>query len=66
MLLLPSRAMVDQDWTPSKVTQECLQNLMSQVFMTGAELPTCHEPKEPASPTSVKGYCNTLCYENLN
>jgi hypothetical protein len=38
LLLLPSRAMVEQDWTPSKITQEHLQNLVSQGFMTAAKL----------------------------
>jgi hypothetical protein len=32
--------MVEQIWTPSKVTQEHLQNLMSQGFMMAAELVT--------------------------
>jgi hypothetical protein len=38
------------------VTQEHLQNLMSQGYMTMAELATCHVPEDFASPTTMGGY----------
>jgi hypothetical protein len=41
--------MVELDWTVSKVTQEHLQNLVSQGYMTVAELTTCRMPKDPSS-----------------
>jgi hypothetical protein len=34
----------------SEVTQEHMQNLMSQGYMTAAELATCHMPEDPLSP----------------
>jgi hypothetical protein len=51
----------------SKVMQEHLQNLMSQGYMTAAELATCHVPEDPASlvPAGGGGYvvvC-TMFYE---
>jgi hypothetical protein len=36
--------------------QEHLQNLMSQGYMTAAELATCRVPEDPASPAPVGGY----------
>jgi hypothetical protein len=48
--------MVEQGWITSEVTQEHLQNLMSQGFMMAVELATCHMPKDPASLVPVRGY----------
>jgi hypothetical protein len=44
LFLLTSRVMVKQDWTPSKVMHEHLQDLMSQRFMMAIELVTYHVP----------------------
>jgi hypothetical protein len=38
------------------VTQEHMQNLMSQGYMTVVELVTYHVPKDPASPAPTGGY----------
>jgi hypothetical protein len=48
--------MVDLGWTTSEVTQEHLQNLVSQGYMTATELVTCRVPKDPASIGPVGGY----------
>jgi hypothetical protein len=48
--------MVESGWTASEVTQEHLQNLVSQGLMTAAELATCRVPKDPASPVPAGGY----------
>jgi hypothetical protein len=56
LLLPPFQTMVELGWIPSEVTQEHLQNLVSQVFMMAAELVTCHVPEDPASPVPVGGY----------
>jgi hypothetical protein len=40
----------------SKVTQENLQNLMCQGYMTAVELAICHVPKDPASTAPARGY----------
>jgi hypothetical protein len=40
----------------SEVTQENLEKLMSQGYMTMMELATSRVPKDPASPTAVGGY----------
>jgi hypothetical protein len=56
LLLLPSQAMVEQDWTPSKVTQGHMQNLTKQGFMTATELMACRVPEDPAFPTTPEGY----------
>jgi hypothetical protein len=48
--------MVEQDWTPSEVTQAHLQDLMSQGFMTTVELATCHVPEDPVSTAPVREY----------
>jgi hypothetical protein len=37
-------------WTPSKVMQAHLQNLVSQGFMMAVELATYHVPKDATSP----------------
>jgi hypothetical protein len=56
LLLPPFQTMVELGWIPSEVTQEHLQNLVSQVFMMAAELMTCHVPEDLASPVPVGGY----------
>jgi hypothetical protein len=48
--------MVELGWTVSEVTQEHLQNLVSQGYMIVVELATCHISKDPASPAPVGGY----------
>jgi hypothetical protein len=48
--------MLEVGWITSEVTQEHLQNLMSQGYMTVAELMTCRVPEDPASPVLVGGY----------
>jgi hypothetical protein len=40
----------------SEVTQEHLQNLVSQGYMIAAELATCRAPEGLASPALVGGY----------
>jgi hypothetical protein len=54
LLLLPSQAMMEQDWTPSKVTQGHLQNLAKQGFMMAAELAAYRVPENPALPPPVE------------
>jgi hypothetical protein len=48
--------MVELSRPASEVTQEHLQNLMSQEFMIATELGTCRVPADPASPAPVGGY----------
>jgi hypothetical protein len=48
--------MAEMGWTVSDVTQEHLQKLVSQGYMTVAELATCRVPEDPASPIQVGGY----------
>jgi hypothetical protein len=43
-------------WTASEVTQEHLQNLVSQGYMIATELAICRVPDDSASPTPVGGY----------
>jgi hypothetical protein len=40
----------------SEVTQEHLQNLMSQGYMIAVELATCRVLEDPTSPALVRGY----------
>jgi hypothetical protein len=42
--------MVELGWTTSEVTQEHLQNLMSQGYMMAAELAARRVPEDPTSP----------------
>jgi hypothetical protein len=48
--------MAELGWIVSEVTQEHLQNLMSQGYMTAVELVTCCMPKDPTSPVPAGGY----------
>jgi hypothetical protein len=48
--------MAESCWPVSEVTQEHLQNLTSQGYMTTTELATCHVPEDPASPAPMGGY----------
>jgi hypothetical protein len=48
--------MIESGWTASVVTQEHLQNLVSQGYMIAAELATCRVPEDPASPALAGGY----------
>jgi hypothetical protein len=45
--------MEELGWTLSEVTQEHLQNLVSQWYMTAVDLATCRMPEDPASPVQV-------------
>jgi hypothetical protein len=56
-------SMAESSWLASEITQEHLQNLVSQGYLTAAELVTCCVPADPASPTSMGGYivaCNFM------
>jgi hypothetical protein len=59
LLLLPSQPMAEQEWTPSKVTQGQLHNLMNQQFMMAMELTVCRMPECPAFPVPMEGYVVT-------
>jgi hypothetical protein len=48
--------MAESSWPTSEVTQEHLQNLISQGYMTAVELATCHVPEDLASLAPVGGY----------
>jgi hypothetical protein len=48
--------MVELGWTASAVTQEHMQNLVTQGYMTVVELATCHMPEDLATPVQVGGY----------
>jgi hypothetical protein len=52
--------MVEQDWTPSKVTQGHLQSLVNQGFMTVIELMACRVPEDPAFAAPAEGYMVTI------
>jgi hypothetical protein len=56
LFLLPSQAMAEHDWTPSKVMQGHLQNLTKQGFMTVAELMACRVLEDPVFPEPAEGY----------
>jgi hypothetical protein len=56
----PSYSMVESGWPVLEVTQEHLQNLVSQGYMTAAELATCHVPVNPAS-LAPAGGCVMAC-----
>jgi hypothetical protein len=57
--------MAELGWLTLEVTQEHLQNLISQGYMTVAELATCRVPKDLAFPIPVEGYVMvcTMFYE---
>jgi hypothetical protein len=55
LLLLPSHATPEKDWTPSKVMQGHLQNLVNQGFMMMTELTACRVPEDPAFTAPVDG-----------
>jgi hypothetical protein len=48
--------MAELDWTTSEVTQELMQNLVSQGYMIIAELATCWVSADPALPAPAGGY----------
>jgi hypothetical protein len=55
--------MAELGWTMSGVTQEHLQNLVSQQYMMAAELATCHVTEDPAFLVQAGGYvmvCTTF------
>jgi hypothetical protein len=54
--LFPFGAMAELGWTAPVVTQEHLQNHVSQGYMTAAELATCCVPADPVSPAPVAVY----------
>jgi hypothetical protein len=45
-----------ESWPASAIMQEHLQNLISQWYMTAAELAICCVPEDSASPAPVGGY----------
>jgi hypothetical protein len=49
-------SMVELSWSMPETTQEHLQNLVSQGYMTAVELATCHVPVGPTSHVPVGGY----------
>jgi hypothetical protein len=54
--------MAEFSWTTSEVTKEDLQNLMSQGYMTAAELATCRVPEDPASPAQHFMSEDSVCH----
>jgi hypothetical protein len=56
LLPIPSRAMAEQDWTPSTVTMGHSQKLVKQGFMMVAELMACRVLEDPTFPAPVEGY----------
>jgi hypothetical protein len=52
--------MVELGWTMSEVTQEHLENHVSQGYMTAVELVTCRVPEDPTSPVQAEG-CIVPC-----
>jgi hypothetical protein len=48
--------MAEWGWPTSVVTQDHLQNLISQDYMTVVELATYHVPEDPASPPLAGEY----------
>jgi hypothetical protein len=60
LLLLPSPAMVEQDWTPSNVMQGHLQTLVNQGFMMVMDLAACRVPEDHVFPVPVEGYVVTF------
>jgi hypothetical protein len=48
--------MAELGWPMSEVTQEHLQNLVSQGYMAAVELATHCVPEDSASPAPVRGY----------
>jgi hypothetical protein len=56
LLLLPPKAMVEQDWTPSTIMQGHLQKHAEQGFMMVVELVACHAPEDPTFPMPTEGY----------
>jgi hypothetical protein len=53
--------MAELGWIASKVTQEHLQNLMSQGYMMAVELVTCRMPKDPTSLVLAWGIHCGMC-----
>jgi hypothetical protein len=53
--------MAELGWTVSEVTQEHLQNHVSQGYMTVVELVTCRVPEDPTSPVQAGGGCIVPC-----
>jgi hypothetical protein len=54
--LFPFFSMAESGWPASEITQEHLQNLVRQGYMTTTELATCRVPTDPTSPVPVGGY----------
>jgi hypothetical protein len=48
--------MMELGWTMLEVSQEHLQNLVCQGYITMAELATCCVFEDPASPAPMGGY----------
>jgi hypothetical protein len=45
--------MAEMSWPAFEITQEHMQNLVSQGYMTAAKLATCRVSADPISPTPV-------------
>jgi hypothetical protein len=60
LFLLPSQAIGEQDWTPSKVMQGHLQSLVKQGFMKASKLVACRVSKDPSFPAPTEGYMVTF------
>jgi hypothetical protein len=54
--LLPNGSMAELGWTVSEVTRKHLQNLMSQGYMTVADLATYGVLEDHAYPALTGGY----------
>jgi hypothetical protein len=50
--------MAESSWPASEVTQEHLQNLVSQGYMTAMKLVTYRVLEDPASSTPAGGICH--------
>jgi hypothetical protein len=57
--------MAESCWTALVVTQENLQNLMSQGYLIAVGLANCRVPEDPVSPAPMGGYilACTMFYE---
>jgi hypothetical protein len=54
--------MAELGWSASEATQENLQNLLNQGYMTAVELTTCRVPEDPASPVPTGGGGYVIAY----
>jgi hypothetical protein len=59
-LLLPLKAMVEQDWTLPRLRRVTYKALQKKGFMTATEPATCRVPEDPAFPAPTEGYVVTF------